>query len=123
MKLFNLPKINLLKQSLNIYDRQHQAMAKNIANANDENYKRTNTDFSSVLKSASDSRLKTTNSRHISSTKEKEVSAASANKKGGSVDYTQEMGDLAVNQIKFDFSARILRRAYDGISTSIRGRL
>ena len=58
MKIFDIPKLQLLKQSLNVYDKQHQAIAKNIAHANDENYKKVDTDFSSVLKSASDSKLK-----------------------------------------------------------------
>jgi len=54
MKLFDIPKINLIKRSLDVYDKQHQAISKNIAHANDKNYKRVNTDFSKVLKTASD---------------------------------------------------------------------
>lgn len=124
MKIFNLPNIKLLKQSLNVYDKQHQAIANNIAHANDENYKRLDTDFSSVLKKAADSKIKVTHHRHISIDKNQDSLSLGENKKAaGKVDYTKEMGDLAVNQIKFDFSARILRRVYEGISTSIRGRL
>ena len=123
MNLFDLPKISLLKRSLEVYDRQHQAIAKNIANANNENYEKMSTDFSSVLKSASDARLKTSNSRHIIPQNRPEEFSAKNKKTEGKVDFTEEMGNLAVNQIKFDFSARVLRRVYDGISTSIRGRL
>lgn len=123
MKIFDIPNLKLLKQSLNVYDKQHQAIAKNIAHANDENFKRSNTDFSSVLKTASDSKMKLTNHRHISIENIQSGSSTGDKKVAGKVDYTKEMGDLAVNQIKFDFSARVLRRFYEGISTSIRGRL
>ena len=123
MKLFETPKLNLLKRSLDIYDRQHQAIAKNIANANNENYKKVNTDFSSVLKSKSDSRLKVSDNRHINPSSKPEEFSSKEKKAVGKVDFTEEMGNLAVNQIKFDFSARVLRRLYDGIGLSIRGRL
>jgi len=123
MKLFDIPKINLIKKSLDVYDKQHQAISKNIAHANDNNYKRVNTDFSQILKTASHSNFKITNNKHINPTGNQE-NISLKNKKGkGTVDFTQEMGDLAVNQIKFEFSARVLRRFYDGISSSIRGRI
>lgn len=123
MKLFDLPKINLIKRSLDVYDKQHQAISKNIAHANDNNYKRVNTDFTKVLKTASDSKFKMTNNKHIVLDNHQEKFSLKKQNGSGTVDITQEMGDLAVNQIKFEFSARVLRRFYEGISTSIRGRL
>ncbi len=123
MKLFDVPKVNLIKRSLDVYDKQHQAISKNIAHANDKNYQRVDTDFSRVLKSASDSNIKITNAKHIIPSGNQENFSSKKNKAGGSVEFTQEMGDLAVNQIKFEFSARMLRRFYEGIGTSIRGRL
>ena len=123
MKLFDLPKINLIKRSLDIYDKQHQAISKNIAHANDKNYKRVDTDFSRVLKSASNSNFKTSHANHIIPSGQAD-NISMKNKTGnGPVDFNKEMGDLAVNQIKFEFSARTLRRFYEGIGTSIRGRL
>ena len=123
MKLFNIPRINLIKRSLDVYDKQHQAISKNIARANDPNYKRTNTDFSQILKTASDSNFKISNNKHIMPSGNAEKISPQNSKGSGTVDFTQEMGDLAVNQIKFEFSARVLRRFYEGISTSIRGRV
>lgn len=123
MKLFNIPRINLIKRSLDVYDQQHQAISKNIAHANDPNYKRTNTDFSQILKTASESNFKISSDKHILPTGNVEKISLQNSKNLGSVDITQEMGDLAVNQIKFEFSARMLRRFYEGISTSIRGRV
>jgi len=123
MKLFETSTKSLLVQSLNVYDKQHRAIANNIAHANDDTFKRENTDFSSVLKSASDSRLKTSNARHIKPESKGEEFSHKNNKSEGKVDFTEEMGDLAVNQIRYDFSSRVLRRVYDGIGTAIRGRL
>lgn len=123
MKIFDIPKVNLIKKSLDVYNKQHQAISKNIAHANDKNYKRIDTDFSRVLKSASDSGLKTTHAKHIIPSGEEEIFSLKSTRGKGSVDFTEEMGDLAVNQIKFEFSARMLRRFYESIGTSIRGRI
>jgi len=38
------------------------------------------------------------------------------------VDISEEMGKLAENQIRYDFSTRVLQRAYRGIFAAITGR-
>jgi len=38
MKIFNTQGLQLVKKSLNVYTKQHEAIAKNIANANNDDY-------------------------------------------------------------------------------------
>jgi len=120
MKIFNTQKIQLLKQSLDVYSRQHEAISKNIANANESNFKRTETDFSTVLRQDMDRRLKVTNPKHIEQSNAPAQRGMSGT--GEKVDLSNEMGKLAENQIRYDFSARVLARAYKSLSTSIIGR-
>ena len=58
----------LLKKALNIYQKQHEAISKNVSNASNENFKRVNTDFSSELNNVQNttSSLKTSNAKHLS---------------------------------------------------------
>ena len=121
MKIFDLPNIRFLKKSLDVYTRQHEAIARNVANANNPNYQPVNTDFSAVLQSVTDSRLKVTDERHFKGN-ETNLPPRLPEGSGGPVDITKEMAELAVNQIKFDFASRVLRNAYSMISASITGR-
>jgi flagellar basal-body rod protein FlgB len=120
MKIFELPNIQLLKKSLDVYSRQHEAIAQNIAHANDDSYKRVKTDFGSVLKNDLSRRLKTTDPRHIAEPVMPEPHGVPNHT--AKVDMSQEMGELAVNQIKYDFAARNLTRAYQMLNTGITGR-
>ena len=120
MKIFNTQKIQLLKQSLDVYSRQHEAISKNIANANESNFKRTETNFSTVLRQDMDRRLKVTNPKHIEQSNTPAQRGMTGT--GEKVDLSNEMGQLAENQIRYDFSARALARAYKSLSTSIIGR-
>ncbi len=121
MKIFDLPNIQFLKKSLDVYTKQHEAIARNVANANNPNYQRVNTDFSSVLQSVSDSKLRVTDERHFKGM-ETGGSPTLPKETGGAVDITKEMADLAVNQLKFDFASRVLRGVYNMLSASITGR-
>ncbi len=121
MKIFDLPNIQLLKRSLDVYTKQHEAIAKNVANADNPNYQRVNTDFSSVLQSVTDSRLRVTDERHFKGG-ESGGAPRLPEETGGPVDITKEMAELAVNQIKFDFASRVLRNVYSMLSASITGR-
>ena len=118
MEVFNTKYLKLIKRSLDVYDKQHQAISENVSNANNGNYKRVDTDFSAVLQGKMDSNLKVSNNRHITSSK----SQFFKNKSSGKVDLQKEMGELAINQIKFDFATRVLKRIYSGLSDSIKGR-
>ncbi len=120
MKIFELPNIQLLKKSLDVYSRQHEAIAQNIAHANDDDYKRVKTDFGDVLKKDLSRRLKVTDPRHIVESTSPEPHGLPT--KEAKVDMSQEMGELAVNQIKYDFVARNLTRNYQMLNTGITGR-
>ncbi|MAV15551.1 MAG: flagellar basal body rod protein FlgB [Candidatus Marinimicrobia bacterium] len=122
-KILSSGQPQLLKKALDVYQKQHEAISKNVANASNDNYKRINTDFTSELQNAqtSNSQLKTTNSKHISSN-DNSPSLLNEKKEGNTVDITREMGLLAENQIKYEFATRALSRMYKGISNSITGK-
>ena len=120
MKIFNTQSFQLLKKSLDVYSKQHEAIAKNIANANNNAYDRADTDFSKVLKQDLDRTLKVTDPKHIQSSVTPDPKNPLSKKE--KVDVNREMGELAENQIRYDFSARVLNRKYRGLSQSITGR-
>jgi len=123
-KILNTGYSNLLKKAIKVYDQQHQAIAKNVANANTDNYKRINTDFSEQLKSAvENSGVRTSRDKHIqnSSFSGNRLSEDSQNPEG-QVDVAREMTDLSVNQIRHELVTRAISRYYAGISSAIIGR-
>ncbi len=120
MKIFETPNLGLLKKSLDVYTAQHEAIAKNIANADNPDYKRVNTDFSQVLKTNMSGKLKVDNPRHIGNPKPVE-SKADEKSKDTQVDITREMASLAENQIRFEFASRVLSINYRMLNTSITG--
>lgn len=120
MKIFSTRNMQLLKKSLDVYTKQHEAISKNVANANDPDYKRVDADFSKSLKAANERTLKVTNKRHIIDPKTPDRIFS---KDGiGKVDISKEMGELAENQIRFDFASRALNRMYRSLNLSITGR-
>ncbi len=120
MKIFNTENINLLKKSLDVYGKQHEAIAKNIANANNPEYKRADTDFSNTLKKNIERTLKTTDPRHIAEPKTPTGKGRDSGEE--EIDLSREMGELAENQIRYDFSARMLQKTYQILNLSIKGR-
>ena len=122
-KIFESNQSRLIKRALDVYQKQHEAISKNVANTNSKGYKRINTDFSHELEVAKTSRIKTSDSRHISRGIPQESSGPVNGENSKSVDLTEEMAHLAENQIKYEFATRILNRMYRGISTSITGRI
>jgi flagellar basal-body rod protein FlgB len=120
MKIFNTRYLNLTKKSLDVYSKQHEAIAKNIANANVPEYRRLKTDFSQSLKTVHGQSLRMSDSRHIGAAEQPERSDVEKDNK--SVNISQEMSELAVNQIRFDFISRVLNRTYRKLNTSITGR-
>jgi flagellar basal-body rod protein FlgB len=119
MKILNSAKIQLYKQALNVHTKEHEAIAKNVANAHDTNYKRVKTNFSEELKVTVNQNLKQSDIRHMES---KGGPGLIVNKEDGNVDINKEMADLAVNQIRFDFVSNVLKKAYRGLNSSITGR-
>jgi len=123
INIFNTEKVNLMKKALGTYQKQNKAIAQNVANASNPDYQRTNTDFSKVLKSvSSQANLKVTNEKHISFSNFG-GEGTDPEKKGGTVDITREMAELAENQIRNDFVSQVLGRTYRSIQTSITGKI
>ncbi len=120
MKIFNTEKIQLFKKALNVYYKQHKAIAQNVAHAHDNTYRPVKTDFSEQLQTAVAEKLKKTDPRHLNSRGPGEF--PSLEKTRERVDLNKEMGVLAENQIRFDFVSRILSRTYKSLNTSITGR-
>jgi len=120
MKIFETSKVQLLKKSLDVYTRQHEAIAENIAHANDDNFTRVKTDFGNVLKKDLDQSLKVTDPRHIADSPTPETHGRPHLHE--KIDVSREMGELAANQIRFDFAARLLNRTYRDLNMSITGR-
>jgi len=125
INLFNTKQEKLMEKALDVYVKQNKAIAQNVANAGNPDYKRINTDFSQVLKSASSqSKLKVTNKRHISSSGL--IGNINFDEKrggGGKVNITKEMADLAENQIRHELVAQTLNRYYNALKTSISGKI
>ncbi len=119
MKLFNSAKIQLYKKALDVHSKEHEAIAKNVANAHDINYKRVKTDFSEELKVSLGQTLKQTDARHMGSKGSPENGLPNEEE---NVDINREMAELAVNQIRFDFVSNVLKRTYRGLNASITGR-
>ncbi len=121
--IFKTNQKTLVKNAVDVYNKQHNAIAKNIANVNDQKYKRMNTDFSEELKKAQNiSPLKNSNKKHISSPHYQ--STLFPEKIGeGKVEITKEMADLAENQIRNEFATKRLSRYFKKLELSIRGRL
>lgn len=115
-----------LKKGLDGYALRHSAIAENIANTETENYRPIKVSFEEKLRNAmrgKGSGGKKTNPRHMdigNNIVTVEPSISHANEK---VNIEGQMAELAVNQIKFEFTARILVRTYEGIRASIIGRV
>gem|GEM_PF-913480 len=121
MKIFNTKQINLVKKSLDVYQKQHEAIAQNIAHANDPDFNRVKTDFSQVLKTSLSGPMRVTNEKHLSQISEP-LRKSTANSEDERVDVSADMGALAENQIKYEFASRALSRIYRGLNLSITGR-
>ena len=129
MKINNLKHNLILKRALNVYQKQHEAISKNIKNVNKENYTRVNTDFTHDLTTAASElqyqhkSLKTNHERHLEEGPPWVSKIPTNESDGTKVNLAIEMAELAENQIKYEFTTRMLNRLYRGISTSITGRV
>ncbi|HDR04901.1 MAG TPA: flagellar basal body rod protein FlgB [Candidatus Marinimicrobia bacterium] len=120
MEILNTNNSQLLKRAVQVYDRQHRAISENIANVNNPGYRKKNTDFSAELEGIQNlSKMRMTHEKHLRS--EDSNIIGSADEKEQEVDLTEEMGNLAQNQIKHEFVAMLLQRYYSGLSTAISG--
>ncbi|MCK5347438.1 MAG: flagellar basal body rod protein FlgB, partial [Candidatus Heimdallarchaeota archaeon] len=98
-----------------------EAIAENIANTNNPDFERVKTDFANLLNENLDRTLKTTHERHIAEPESPERKGLAGGKKE-EIDLSREMAELAENQIRYDFAARVLRKNYQLLNMSISGR-
>jgi len=141
MKLFELTKIPLLSGAMDAYALRHKAIASNIANVGTPGYRPKSVRFEEELAEAArgvKGGMMTTNARHIGGAPSEGIPVAPSiteipgriERAGDSlesgingVDLDQEMTELAKNQIRYKFSARILAETFRGLQKSIRGTL
>ncbi len=135
MKLFDRTTIPALGKALEAYSLRHKAIASNIANAGTIGYTPKRVRFEEELSSAgTDAPLlhgATTNEHHLAigsaATPDatpvlEDVPSGNPLASGAnSVDVDQEMAELAKNQIRYKFSARLIGEAFRGLQQSIKG--
>jgi flagellar basal-body rod protein FlgB len=140
VKLFDKTRIPLLETALNAYALRNKVSAENIANINTVGYKSKSVSFEDELSGAlhqtpSGAR---TNERHIplGNSAGPDSSARIIEDRSGTgtptdelasgvnnVDIDHEMAELAKNQIRFRFAARLVSESFKGIQKSIRGQV
>ena len=120
MKIFSTPSTLLLKRSLDLLMKHHRNISENVSRMNEPGYNRKPTRFLDDLnKVESQLRLRASSSRHI----EPDMIASDVPEwEKGPVQLTREMADLAQNQVRYDFSSRMMRRRFEGLIRSITGR-
>jgi flagellar basal-body rod protein FlgB len=137
MKLFEQTRIPLLSKALDAYALRHKAIASNIANVGTPGYRARKVEFEEELSGALRGMRTTgmtTNARHIPigassvsdlplEVRERPETSGGNSPGVSNVDIDQEMAELAQNQIRYRFSARLLADAFRGIQKSIRGSL
>lgn len=141
MKLFDATKIPLLGKALGVYALRQKVISSNIANITTVGYRSQNVTFEEQFAGAMQKdvvRPTVTNERHIALASENPISvdprivdtptenslssdplASGIN----NVDIDHEMADLAKNQIRFKFAARLLTESFRGMQKSIRGQV
>jgi flagellar basal-body rod protein FlgB len=140
VKLFDKTRIPLLETALNAYALRNKVSAANIANVNTVGYKSKSVSFEEELSGAlhQAGTPARTNDRHIpvgnaarpdsparifedrsrTGTQTDELASGVNN-----VDIDHEMAELAKNQIRFRFAARLVSESFKGIQKSIRGQV
>jgi len=119
MKIFDNQPSVLLKRSLDLLMRHHRNIAENVSNLNVVGYERKPTRFLDALSDAQRRTvLRTSSPRHMIP----DPADMPPEWERGPVEITREMADLAQNQIRYDFSTRVMRRKFEGLTRAITGR-
>jgi len=139
VKLFNSTNIPLLSKALDAYTLRHRAISSNIANISSAGYRAQEVSFEDQLaasRAQGGVTVAVTDPRHIATSADNPADvtpsvhdvplppggAAAANASGvNNVDIDTEMAELARNQIRFRFAARLLAGTFKDIQESIRG--
>ncbi len=139
MKLFDATKIPILGKALGVYATRQQVISANIANINTVGYRSKAVLFADEMNGAMQAgavRPVTTDPGHLSGLSAEDlgngaqvVDAASAGlipndplaSGVNNVDIDQEMAEMAKNQIRFKFAARLLGGTFRDLDKSIKG--
>ena len=113
--------IPILKKLLDLGAIRHRVIAQNIANASTNGYRKKSVEFSESLRSMIESDGSGFDDGMedftiIESTKIPEAGAPN------NVDLSEEMADLAKNQLYYKFAVNLMRRQLSSIKSSITGR-
>jgi flagellar basal-body rod protein FlgB len=138
MKIFDGTKIPLLSRALDAYSARHRAIAGNLANITTSGYRARTVTFEDELAGAMrDSGLTGTRTHEhhmpIGAPAEEDLRGSVRERREldpqrdprasgvNDVDLDEEMADLARNQIRFRFAARMLAETFRGLQKSIKG--
>ena len=139
MKLFDSTKIPLLSRALDAYTLRHRTISSNIANIGSAGYKPGVVSFEEQLaasRSGATVAVATTDPRHIAAGAGTETDVTPVVKEAAAdprmpfdpdasgvngVDIDNEMAELAKNQIRFKYAARLMAGTFKDIQESIRG--
>lgn len=126
-EIFSKTRIPFLKTTLDAYSTRHKAIAKNIANVETQDYRPMKVEFEDQLRRALDKKRPIglrTDARHLAiggtdltNIKER------VSRSDKPVNMEEEMGELAKNQVRFEFAARKLRGMYDQMKSAISGQV
>ncbi|MCH8927777.1 MAG: flagellar basal body rod protein FlgB [Candidatus Marinimicrobia bacterium] len=115
--------IPLLKRILDLGAVRHRVIAQNIANASTVGYRKKSVEFEDSLQSMIDGSIGMTDGmvqqeefKIVESSKKPDVGAPN------NVDLSQEMADLAKNQLYYKFAVNLMKRQFNSIKSSISGR-
>jgi len=131
--IFSKTKIPVLHKSLEAYAMRQKSISDNIANVDTPGYKRSEVAFEEDLKAALDKRGLfgyRTHPKHMRVGKPKldevkpvpfipEDDSLASGK--NNVDIDHEMAELAKNQIRFSYAARLMERSFSRLKSAIRG--
>lgn len=115
--------IPLLKRILDLGAVRHRVIAQNIANASTVGYRKKSVEFEDSLQSMIDGSFGMTDGmvqqeefKIVESSKKPDVGAPN------NVDLSEEMADLAKNQLYYKFAVNLMKRQFNSIKSSISGR-
>jgi flagellar basal-body rod protein FlgB len=119
VNMFDTVQTSLMKKALDVYGKKHNAIAKNVAHADDPDYQPERVDFSRVLQAEiGSSNIKTTDAKHIAGSRFSGLDMRPDTTEKP-VDIGAEMTALAENQIRYEFVSRALGQYYEKIKMAI----
>lgn len=111
--------IPLLKRILDLGAVRHRVIAQNIANSSTVGYRKKSVEFEDSLRSMIDG------STGMGQPEEFKIVESSKKADAGApnnVNLSEEMADLAKNQLYYKFAVNLMKRQFNGIKSAITGR-